>query len=327
MELTISKVYSDGSHFIAIPPTPLKEKKERYIVPDRFITVYEELDESLYIKENFLDFFSSDSSTSLNPVDYFQSDNFIIYHENKILLKRKIEIRKYFDELYSESVELSKKDQKAYIYSKLSAYFDNKFSLVRFVDYNLERQKRNLISRKVRLMRKALLQDWTYFSTFTYDSNKLHEEDFKRKLRTCLSHLSNRNGWKYLGVWEKSPIEKRLHFHSLLYVPLGAMVGDLKIVRDYSTTKHKMQESIQNSFFNDRFGRSDFKVVDNKLDVSNEIAYMCKYLTKTNGKVVYSKGLPDHYCALIDGDDIICSYGVDNRKYILFDSIKDKFIK
>ncbi len=51
---------------------------------------------------------------------------------------------------------------------------------------------------------------------------------------------------------------------------------------------------------------------------------MCKYLTKTNGKVVYSRGLPDCIQADISEEDIITTYGVDERKYILFDNFLKK---
>ena len=329
---TASKVYFDGSHFIGIPASS-KESQVRTRYPGRVITVYEYIEESIYRGINFLDFFTSpassdfDSPASFTYNDYFKCEAKFEYDKKVITLKRKVEITSYFNELYNESIDLKKKDQRAYIISKLSGYFDNNIHLVRFVDDNFTRLKRNLITRKVRLMRKALLQEWTYFATFTYDSSKLKEEDFKRKLKTCLSHLSSRNSWKYLGVFEKSPTKNRLHFHSLVYVPPGKMIGELKLVRDYSTQKNRMQETVQNSFFNDRFGRSDFQPITKTSDISSEISYMCKYLTKTNDKIIYSKGLPEFYGAILEPEDVICPYGVDDRKYVLFDDISSKLIK
>lgn len=309
-----TKVYFDGSHFIGIPSRE-KEMTEKKVYSERFIEVYEYIDESLYRGVDLIDFFSSSS-------DYSNYTSDEIYFDDKIKLKRVIEIKDYFNELYLESFYFSKKEQRAYIFSKLRPYFDGLHNLSNFVDYNLKRKKRNLISKKVRLMRKALLQQWTYFATFTYDSNKLHEEEFKRKLRTCLSHLSHRNGWKYIGVWEYSPQFNRLHFHCLLYVPEGKMVGDFKEVEDYSFKRRKRYKSIQNTFFNERFGRSDFSSVSSSKDVSREVSYMLKYLSKSGEKIVYSRGLPEFILADIDKDDVLSSYGIDDRKILLFDDFK-----
>lgn len=45
-------------------------------------------------------------------------------------------------------------------------------------------------------------------------------------------------------------------------IPENSMLGTLNIVKDYDTISHKMQTSIQSSYFNERFGRSDFKEID-----------------------------------------------------------------
>ncbi len=42
------------------------------------------------------------------------------------------------------------------------------------------------------------------------------------------------------------------------------MVGELNSVNDYSFNTHKRQITIQNSYFNERFGRSDFESIDDK---------------------------------------------------------------
>ena len=73
------------------------------------------------------------------------------------------------------------------------------------VDTVINKERRNRIVRYTRLSRKVGLQQWTHFCTFTYDSNKLNEEEFREKFLNCLRHLSNRKGWKYIGVFERSP--------------------------------------------------------------------------------------------------------------------------
>ncbi len=44
----------------------------------------------------------------------------------------------------------------------------------------LNKEKLNRIVRLTRLYRKVNLQQWTHFCTFTYDSEKLNEEEFKK---------------------------------------------------------------------------------------------------------------------------------------------------
>ena len=71
-----------------------------------------------------------------------------------------------------------------------------------------------------------------------------------------------RIGWIYIGVWERSPNSNRLHFHGLFNIPENAMVGELTEHRDYSSKTHRMQTTLQNSYFTDRFGRNDFEPIN-----------------------------------------------------------------
>ena len=83
-----------------------------------------------------------------------------------------------------------------------------------FAELNLRRKRNNLIARRIRMTRKANLQeDFNFFVTLTY-SNELHtEESFKKELGNCLKNLSKRKGWKCIGVWERSPEKQRLHLY------------------------------------------------------------------------------------------------------------------
>lgn len=67
-----------------------------------------------------------------------------------------------------------------------------------------------------------------------------------------------------MGVWERSKRD-RLHFHALIFVPQDAMVGDLFEKYDYDTRSKKMRLTIQNTYFNQRFGRSDFESIDQSI--------------------------------------------------------------
>ena len=184
----------------------------------------------------------------------------------------------------------------------------------------IEKDKRNRIVRYTRLSRKVGLQQWTHFCTFTYDSNKLNEEEFREKFLNCLRHLSNRKGWKYIGVFERSPQLQRLHFHGIFVIP--EMVGEIIETKDYSTKNHQMQITHQNTFFLTRFGRNDFKEIESNVMSQQAVRYMLKYIRKTGEKVIYSKHLQTYFVTDIIEDDVVCAIGQENRKILLFDNFK-----
>lgn len=76
-----------------------------------------------------------------------------------------------------------------------------------------------------------------------------------------LRNLCYRKEWKYMGVWERSPEKQRLHFHGLFYIPENAMVGELFEKTDYDLRNHRMRTTVQNTFFNKKYGRSDFEEI------------------------------------------------------------------
>lgn len=155
-----SKVYFDGSYYIAIPHTeqPWKRRKSK-VGKDK----NEEKAKKIL--------------------------------ESKINKDKSEKIRETVEEIDKEIKDIEKSKE--------------------IVKKVLNKEKRNRIVRLTRLYRKVNLQQWTHFCTFTYDSEKLNEEEFEKKLLNCLRHLSSRKGWKYIGVWERSPINQRLHFHGI----------------------------------------------------------------------------------------------------------------
>ena len=187
----------------------------------------------------------------------------------------------------------------------------------------MDKKIRNLIERRKRLARKINLGQWNYFCTFTYDDKKHSEESFMKKLKNCFKKLCYRKGWVYIGVWERSPEKKRLHFHGLFYIPDNAMVGELKEVNDYSFSSHTRQVTLQNTYFNERFGRSDFKPIDRRVPqiLSNATQYLMKYLEKSGERIVYSKNTPTYFISDIMDEDIACVMNSDKgEKLILFDN-------
>lgn len=149
--------------------------------------------------------------------------------------------------------------------------------------------KRNLLIRKIRFVRKAYLNRFNYFATFTYDSAKHTEHTFKKGLSSALAKLHSRNGWKYMGVWERSK---------------------------------RMRLTIQNTYFNQRFGRSDFESIDQSIKqlYNGILQYLLKYLAKSGEKITYSRGLPSYITADIADDDVVTEMGLWSQKLLLFDN-------
>lgn len=258
---------------------------------------------------------------------YFDGSHFIgippkkqIWKKRKNSKKRvKNETEEKLKQLYKSETG-TKKEKTEKVIEKINEEIKDEEKAKEFVKATLEKEKRNKIVRLTRLYRKIGLQQWTHFCTFTYDSNKLNEEEFRKKLLTCLRHLSHRKGWKYIGVFERSPKLERLHFHGIFVI--AEMVGEIIETRDYSTKTHQMQIAHQNTFFLERFGRNDFKEIINNVGVNDAVNYIMKYIRKTGEKVIYSKHLQTYFVADILDDDVVCKIGQEDRKILLFDDFK-----
>lgn len=163
-----------------------------------------------------------------------------------------------------------------------------------------------------------------YVSTFTYDDKKATEKEFEKRLLTALSNLASRKGWKYMGTWERGGDTDRLHFHAVLYIPEGKMVGKLELKRDYDVKKKRMVERMENSFFWDRFGRNKFELIDGTaLTIGTAVSYIVKYIEKSGGRIICSKGLRTFIETDIDNDDVVAQLREDDdKKYLLFDDFK-----
>ena len=309
-----AKVYFDGSHYIAIPHTERPTKPRKKPIEEE-ITIFKESEENegseVYTPEP-----SNSFDTELNE----QDKQVITEDLFEPVIERIVTKKEMFEELYSKYIDLKKKDRKSKIIEEMLPHFDKREHCESYVQIHFDRKQRNLICRRIRMCRKANLANFNYFCTFTYD-DKLHtEETFKKKLKYCFANLCKRKKWKYMGVWERSPKTNRLHFHGLFEIPEGALSGTLEKVRDYSTITHKMQESYQSTFFNKKFGRSDFKEIDeHDKRLGNALAYLMTYIEKTGEKIGYSKGLPQYFISDIMDEDVVTTIGQEDKKLLLFD--------
>ena len=329
-----TKVYFDGSHYIGIPHTTRKVKY-RPKPPEEIIEVKDETYENLAEENIKNESEEVEGEPYIIPFKELEGPYELPFEEDEKSANdtknnaksnkntRKITKKELFNELYRKYSYIKKKERRVVIYKEMLPYFKTEQKCKDFVDANFERVKRNLICKKVRMIRKANLAKFNYFCTFTYDDKKHTENTFKKKLRTCFRHFTERKKWKYMGVWERAPKTNRLHFHGLFNIPDGTMPGEIIEVKDYDTKCYRMQTSYQNTYFNERFGRSDFKEINPyEYRLGNAIAYLIKYLEKSNEKIVYSKNLPMYFVSDILEDDIICPIGLEDKKILLSDKFK-----
>ena len=53
--------------------------------------------------------------------------------------------------------------------------------------------------------------------------------------------------------------------------------------------------------------------------IGGAIAYIVKYLEKTGEKIVYSKGLPQYFVSDVMDEDVVCPFGLEDKKLLLYD--------
>ena len=311
-----AKVYFDGSHYIAIPHTEKPTKPRKKPIEEE-ITIFKESEEN-----EGSEVVASEPSNSFEN-EQIEKDEQVIKNEqiesSEPQIERIITKKELFEELYTKYIDLKRKDRKKKIIEEMLPHFEKRVYCESYVQIHMDRKQRNLICRRIRMCRKANLANFNYFCTFTYD-DKLHtEQTFKKKLKYCFANLCRRKKWRYMGVWERAPQTNRLHFHGLFDIPNGSLSGILETVRDYDTKAHRMQVSFQSTFFNKRFGRSDFKPINTQADLSKELSYIMKYLEKTGEKVVYSKNLPQFFISDIMDEDVVTTIGQEDKKLLLFD--------
>ena len=231
-----------------------------------------------------------------------------------------------FDSLYFQAKRKGLKDEEMvdYIQAGLTKLYPASSTLRKYIVEKINKKQRNLWKRIKRFKRKVNMNRWNYFVTFTCDPKKHTEESFRKKLRKCLSNLHTRRGWKYMGVFEYGEANGAIHFHALIYVPEGEMIGDIVAVSEYSKKRGERYTRYGNTFFDDAFGKSDFQEVNLVLlKRGGTSRYLVKYITKTGEKIVYSRGIPAEICKELSDNDVVGTYLDFVTKYVLWDDVLD----
>lgn len=325
-----TKIYFDGSHYIGIPHTTRPNLK-RYIPPEEEVEVKDVKPKNTENENENVNVTEQSGTPAENMSVPFPLDNVGEITENNgsdseppssCPPPRRATRKQLFEEAYKENIDLPRKKRQEAIYEILRPYFRSDIDCESYVQVNMERKARNIICRRIRMTRKANLANFNYFCTFTYDSKLHDEESFRKGLKTAFRHLCNRKGWKYMGVWERSPEKKRLHFHGLFNIPDGAMPESCEEKTDYNFHSHKRVTINQNTYFLRRFGRNDFEPIDDRSRLGEALAYLMKYIEKSGEKIVYSKGLPQYFISDILEDDVVTRIGLEDRKLLLFDDFR-----
>ena len=312
------KIYSDRSHYIAIPHTE-RPYKPRRKVQEEEIVVEEPREQEAQESKTPQAAPDTEEQACEEQVLEETGDEMSHTSPKKVTAERRMTRKQLFESLYREGGGLKKRALKSMLIKGMKSYFPSEQAAREYVDRNLRRKQRNLVARRIRMSRKANLQTFNYFVTLTYNSAIHTEESFKRKLRTTLSHFADRKGWKYIGVWERSPEKKRLHFHGVFHIPEGTLSGEMEEIKSYSFATHKRQVMMQNSFFLKRFGRNDFEKITDENRIGDALSYLMKYIEKSGEKIVYSRGLPQFFISDVMDEDVACTMGEEQEKLVLHD--------
>lgn len=305
IDLKNAKVYSDGHHYIAIVHTTRPKRAKRNKPEQEYV-----IDDNGKISDNEI---ITPKGRRLTEVEFIQGKAVPVKSKGRTVTRKEL-----FTELYNQTAVLNKRERVNKIADGIKILFDDEKKAKDYVKENIEREKRNYIVRMQRMNRIANITPFNYFCTFTFDSEKITEEKFKKRLLQTLQNLHSKKGWLYMGVWERGKDTDRLHFHGLFYIP--EMIGNIYEKKDYNTNKKKILKANVNTYFESKFGRNDFQEIDaNPIQKEYSVKYIRKYLTKTNDRVIYSRGLAPMRKLDILEDDVLCGYMDNPNKYVLYD--------
>lgn len=202
--------------------------------------------------------------------------------------------------------------------------FLNEHCLLLGEDEYKELYKKEVNRRYQILKRYRRKVEWftpNYFVTFTYENEKCDESTFENKLLRTIANLAYRNGWRGMGAAERGKKGDRLHYHFMLYIPEGEMVGELFADYHWNRETKKREYFTNNTYFHDRFGDADFKPVTvNDKDNGGISNYLVKYIIKDGGHIYYTRHLPTEKEMEIDlSEDVVLTFIDHSTVKVLLD--------
>ncbi len=225
--------------------------------------------------------------------------------------------RKYYIQAKKENVP--KRQLVEYLQSKM---FNDENSYILYpeeIKELIKKEATRIHNKEKTYYRKLGFFQPNWFVTFTYDDEKTDVETFERQLRRCLSNLAQRKEWRYIGAKEHGSERGRVHFHFIVYIPEGNMVGEL--FKDYHWNKQKRRRDYftNNTFFNERFGYTDFQPVAGCDITSGTLKnYLTKYIIKEDARLIYSRHLPTQIeTEIIVEEDVFMTFYDHTRKVYL----------
>ena len=236
---------------------------------------------------------------------------------------RKIEL---FEQFYHEARKKNIPDRKIceYVENRIMQECDIEDWLLQDeVKALYKRHVTNLHKRIRRYEDKLFWLDPNYYVTFTYSDAKETRESFEARLLKTFSNFKTRHGWLCIVVPEEGKKNGRLHYHCFLKIPKNGMVGELFLNCKYSSKSRKREYFTDNTYFSARFGQSDWhKITRADLVGGGLRSYLTKYLSKSENKIFYSRGIPTELEMVIDTEsDVFCTYYDFGFKTILFDHV------
>jgi len=201
----------------------------------------------------------------------------------------------------------SKASMKRHVYIVIKELLFLRFSdeLIKFaVDYYFYKSSQSFNARKKRFINKAFCNSsiWNYFATFTYDPELFKDEnEFTEYMKKYLRRLAYRRKVKYMGAFEKSPVG-RTHLHVLMSLP-DDYVDLLKIEEEeyYDKRSGTVKSALISQTLKKNIGRCDFKdIYSDSDDFIRVLDYICKYISKQENKILYSRGLRDEIIGKVE---------------------------
>ena len=152
-----------------------------------------------------------------------------------------------------------------------------------------EIDERRLIAEK-----RAFIDGFEHLFTFTYDGAKCTEKTFRKGIKKCLRGLERTEGWKYVGVWQRSRNNKRLYLQALVKTKGGEIIGGLEKVRDFQMRGKWMKTTLQSPYFNERFGRTSVDILDKEKTAAyrHHLDSFLQAFNKKKAKIIASRRMP-----------------------------------